>query len=552
MWRKLMSAELIYHRLRKRHRKQIPSSKGKGLLLIGQWTQVCSPLSSPPSSVLQLLIGQWTQILHPILPGVLDDDPFADSPSSTQTTQGGMGGSRESQGVVGVQGVLEVLGSTQTLLQECEVHPEVGSQLLAYLLYFINASLLNTLMERGPEAGFYQWSRGVRLRANLDVLLDWVHASGPPPGQLAPEHLHTLSAAVNLLATPRHVLLQTSWASLRADYPDLREAQLHHLLVHYSSASPTPQAWTPASPGPQTQTPASPGPQQAWTPVPGDLEAALRTADILESFDTQHPLVLPGEGYHLGAGAAVTDRALSQQLGRLQDFISRLSETPSNKETESTKPQERVVPAQARRVRMAVLPRPSLEVIEDSSPLSPPRDIELVITEEPLHTGEVEGEEREEREKAVWLSAPEEVHEEGSLVSEFLAALTSDRRSVIGALMEEEEEEEEEEEAEEEEEDLVFSLELERGERGLGLALVDARDPSLRTTGIFIRAVIPDSPAGRCEKLVPGDRILAVNGTSLLGLDLDLGKELIQASGNRPRLLVARSDWTSRGLHSKC
>lgn len=45
------------------------------------------------------------------------------------------------------------------------------------------------------------------------------------------------------------------------------------------------------------------------------------------------------------------------------------------------------------------------------------------------------------------------------------------------------------------------------------------QDTSLRVKGIFIRAVVPDSPAARCEKLAPGDRILAVNGISVVGLD---------------------------------
>lgn len=31
--------------------------------------------------------------------------------------------------------------------------------------------------------------------------------------------------------------------------------------------------------------------------------------------------------------------------------------------------------------------------------------------------------------------------------------------------------------------------------------------------------MVPDSPAARCGKLAPGDRILAVNGVSLVGLD---------------------------------
>lgn len=66
--------------------------------------------------------------------------------------------------------------------------------------------MFNTVVHTGSEPGFYQWSRGVRIRANLDLLLDWAHATGL--GELALEHTHTLSSAVNLLATPRKNLLQ--------------------------------------------------------------------------------------------------------------------------------------------------------------------------------------------------------------------------------------------------------------------------------------------------------------------------------------------------------
>lgn len=115
------------------------------------------------------------------------------------------------------------------------------------------------------------------------------------------------------------------------------------------------------------------------------------------------------------------------------------------------------------------------------------------------------------------------------------------------------------------------------------------QDTSLRTKGIFIRAVVPDSPAARCGKLAPGDRILAVNGVSLLGLDyqrLELfywnnptnatmkyliqqivfffsisafsscvsisGKQLMQSSGDRLRLLVAKSDWMTEAAQTYC
>lgn len=58
----------------------------------------------------------------------------------------------------------------------------------------------------GSVASFYQWSRGVQIRANLDLLMDWIQSVGL--GDVASEFLQKLSAAVNLLATPKETLLQ--------------------------------------------------------------------------------------------------------------------------------------------------------------------------------------------------------------------------------------------------------------------------------------------------------------------------------------------------------
>lgn len=55
-------------------------------------------------------------------------------------------------------------------------------------------------------AGFYQWSRGVQIRANLDLMMDWFQSIGL--GELATQFFQKLSAAVNLLATPKETLLQ--------------------------------------------------------------------------------------------------------------------------------------------------------------------------------------------------------------------------------------------------------------------------------------------------------------------------------------------------------
>lgn len=61
-------------------------------------------------------------------------------------------------------------------------------------------------------SGFYQWSRGVQIRANLDLLMDWVQSTGL--ADLATDFFQKLSAAVNLLATPKETLLQVGGASV--------------------------------------------------------------------------------------------------------------------------------------------------------------------------------------------------------------------------------------------------------------------------------------------------------------------------------------------------
>uniref|UniRef100_A0A8C2WFV4 Si:ch211-176g6.2 n=1 Tax=Cyclopterus lumpus TaxID=8103 RepID=A0A8C2WFV4_CYCLU len=224
------------------------------------------------------------QFLYPILPALLDCNPFRES--ARVPGSGGLQVPGE------IQHLADVLTETWRLLRDCQLHPEISSQLVGYLFYFINASLFNSLMERGTSAqpGFYQWARGIRMRANLDLLLDWAHAAGL--GELALEHTHTLSSAINLLATPRKNLLQTSWVSLRSDYPALSPAQLNHLLSLYSPTSPC---------------------RHTWNPSVHDRVAAHETADILESFDTHHPLVLPDEGYQFRLGRQVTDASLREQ-----------------------------------------------------------------------------------------------------------------------------------------------------------------------------------------------------------------------------------------------
>lgn len=91
------------------------------------------------------------QVLYPILPAFLDSNPFKEGHSLTGKGAPVLG----SSGLTvpdQVQQVVDVLSETQRLLSDCQLHPEISTQLIAFLFYFINASLFNLLMERGTRA----------------------------------------------------------------------------------------------------------------------------------------------------------------------------------------------------------------------------------------------------------------------------------------------------------------------------------------------------------------------------------------------------------------
>lgn len=187
-----------------------------------------------------------------MLPGLLDSNPFSEN--------------GQLRIPAGVSNILDVLKEALQLLNTFNVHSDISSQLLAYLFFFTNASLFNILMERGEccpmhnilyvdtccikhpyfscervtsvrtntnyssekwssvnfvlfkgsGGGFYQWSRGVQIRANLDLVIDWTQSVGL--GDLAAEFFQKLSSAVNLLATPKENLLQVRLYVLRIDF----------------------------------------------------------------------------------------------------------------------------------------------------------------------------------------------------------------------------------------------------------------------------------------------------------------------------------------------
>ncbi|XP_036394808.1 ras-associating and dilute domain-containing protein [Megalops cyprinoides] len=504
-----------------------------------------------------------TKTLYTVLPGLLDCNPFSESGQLLVPE--------------GVSAILDILKQTLQLLNSFQVHAEIASQLFAYLFFFTNASLFNALMERGSGGGFYQWSRGVQIRANLDLLMDWIQGTGL--GDLASDFFHKLSSAVNLLATPKENLLQASWRSLRAEFVHLNPAQLHHMLREYN---------------PGRACPAS------WSPTPEEADAALNTADILESFDNHPPLILPSSNFHLELGKPVKDRSLCGQLARLQEFLLSLRDLPASPKLQSRHPepekeaqseslppivgsQDSMVPVEAEVAKVtALLAEEEESERRKTVSATPPlvrafrttgtgdlSSCEAVLTQK-LKNLELQstlpGEPDLSCHKRLALDPsclltppntpqgqeladPEGDPQEGTArhtppISQCAVAHREKGESRLRDTLNDRSGEQEEEE--------VFTVELQRGPHGLGLALVDGMKTALKMSGIYIKSVVPESPAALCQKLSLGDRILAVNGFSLVGMDYHTGRELIRTSGDRLRLLVAKSESAVQSSFAKC
>ncbi|XP_076154343.1 ras-associating and dilute domain-containing protein isoform X1 [Alosa pseudoharengus] len=500
----------------------------------------------------QQCVYYLTKVLYPLLSSVLDSHPFSESGQLLVPED--------------LSSLLTILQRALQLVKDFQVHWEIGSQLLAYLFFFINALLFNLLMERGSGGTFYHWSRGVQIRANLDLVMDWAH--GVELGELALGCLSKLSTAVNLLATPKEHLLQDTWSSLRNEFAQLNPAQLHHLLREYS----------PGRAGPI-----------AWTPCTAEAQAAFRTVDILESLDNHPPLVLPCSGFVLELRSPVRDAELTEQAKRLQEVINRLP--PGGVEMNPGTTQDSVVPMEAKVTKMESLPMAQLEVGQvervaphqdggDSSP-GPLRSAERGSCKAPLNQKlmipEVQNAEPQNLSRrrhrssrglaldpgpcsltppttpqSLRLSETEakaDHHEENDLqhrnashnhssAGTHLKDTVFPSAETVKMVAEEEDEDEDEDE--------VFAVELRRGVCGLGLALVNGTETPLEVDGIYIRSILPGSPAAQSQSLCPGDRILAVNGVNLVGMDYHGGRDLIRQSGEKARLLVARSTWNGR------
>jgi len=117
------------------------------------------------------------------------------------------GGSRESCGWV-MEIVIDLLQSILDLLNDHWVNNSIISQFYSNIFYFLDSSLLSSLMEMIKDQHFVASHSGPIVRAHLNMLEGWACGVGLKEEVL--KNLAHLSAAVDLLATEEAELVQVS------------------------------------------------------------------------------------------------------------------------------------------------------------------------------------------------------------------------------------------------------------------------------------------------------------------------------------------------------
>ncbi|XP_051994177.1 ras-associating and dilute domain-containing protein [Xyrauchen texanus] len=516
-----------------------------------------------------------TKTLYIVLPGLLDCNPFG-AESSSEQCQHAVGVCVCTVCVMpeAVRRVVSVFQTTSDLLQQYQVHSEIQSQMFAYLFFFTNVSLFNQLIDKGPARGWFQRSRVLQIQACVKMLLDW--AKGAGHNHLTQKFAAKFCSTVSILATPPQQLSQMSWKALCAEHPSLKPVQLHRILTQY-------------------QLMAELGPLPIWQPSSEDEACIYRTVDLMESFENHPPIVLPSAGFKVDLESNCVEDSIYRQLLYVRHFLWGLRSRTHNSNGCADRQEAQHDPPQPHSSPHAATPlhwEGEGEVQGSSACLGGRGEgagAEERPRDKPTHTIHSRNgtsvrytNQTQATDSSCILTPPntplypehthihsntqsiaphysehasqEHTHTYSHTNSNGCARSTPEHKKINGFI------------SNSIEGPLsgcgfpfpvpvshnlgpnsddicsVFVVDLDKGPYGLGMGLIDGLHTPLNSPGIYIRTLIPDGPAAADGRLFIGDRILAVNGTSLIGADYQSAVDLIRLGGGRLRFLVAKSD----------
>ncbi|KAL4240013.1 hypothetical protein ACF0H5_000808 [Mactra antiquata] len=170
-----------------------------------------------------------TKTLHPVLPALLDSNPFS-GPNTEQIS------------MMDVVRMLEQLAEVTHIVM---LHEGITRQLFTYLFFFTNTSVFNKLVIDESGIRYYNWQCGVRVRANLSQLEDWATQNGLEDE--FSQMFERLLAVSELLATSKNTLIKYQWPMMKTHFQPLTPKQLHHILTHYDlGGKQSPVMWSPS------------------------------------------------------------------------------------------------------------------------------------------------------------------------------------------------------------------------------------------------------------------------------------------------------------------
>ncbi|XP_073071069.1 ras-associating and dilute domain-containing protein isoform X6 [Manis javanica] len=353
-----------------------------------------------------------------------------------------------------------------------------------------------------------------------------------------------------------------SWANLRAAFPALSPAQLHRLLTQYQLASAM-------------------GPMSAWEPGVQDSPDAFKSEDVLESYENPPPIVLPSEGFQVDLEAGCLDDSIYQHLLYIRHFLWSLRSKPIpsggaaqrgcpeglHHTTPEGHPESQSCPLPSRassrgaceagptcllpsvgapRVQGLSVRQPSCMSHGGPQAGSPHVDSSCLLTPPSTPLG-------------LEPIAPDWPEPDSTCGKALLEAGRNGLSGFEGPPLEGDCASPEDDQpppapssgsSSTEDFCYVFLVELERGPSGLGMGLIDGMHTPLGAPGLYIQTLLPGSPAASESRLSPGDRILEVNGSSLLGISYLRAVDLIRHGGKKMRFLIAKSDAeTAKKIH---
>nr|XP_055062070.1 ras-associating and dilute domain-containing protein isoform X3 [Misgurnus anguillicaudatus] len=486
-----------------------------------------------------------TKTLYVVLPGLLDCNPFGAEPSSEQCRRA-VGACACTVCVMpeAVRRVVSVFQTTADLLQQYQVHSEIQSQMFAYLFFFTNVSLFNQLIDKGPARGWFQRSRVLQSQACVKMVLDW--AKGAGHSHLAQKFFAKFCSTLSILATPPQQLTQISWKALCAEHPSIKPVQLHRILTQY-------------------QLMAELGPVPIWQPSSEDEAYIYRTVDLLESFENHPPIVLPSAGFKVDLESDCVEDSIYRQLLYVRHFLWGLRTKTHSSNGCADRQESQRDPHQP---HSSPHPAPPLrgegegevrcspaglagrgegagaeERPRDKPPHSihyrngtsgryanqtQPTDSSCILTppNTPLYPEHMYLHSNTQSNPAHYSehASQEHTHTHSHTKSNGCMRSTPEHKKINGFISN------------------GVEVDLDKGPYGLGMGLIDGLHTPLNSPGIYIRTLIPDGPAAADGRLCIGDRILAVNGKSLIGADYQSAVDLIRLGGGRLRFLVAKSD----------